>query len=149
MTASRIRLAALTLTGVATVGVLAACGSSDGTAGSPAPTPVTSSAAPADPSSSAPAKTGKPIAVTETEYKIAMGSTSLSAGTYTFDVKNAGHTGHALTVDGPGVEDQTTGLIEPGQSGTVTVTLAKGTYDVYCPVGDHKAMGMDESLTVS
>jgi uncharacterized cupredoxin-like copper-binding protein len=29
------------------------------------------------------------------------------------------------------------------------VTLQAGTYEVWCPIGNHRAMGMDTTLTVS
>ncbi|MDQ6657996.1 MAG: hypothetical protein M3Z00_07200 [Actinomycetota bacterium] len=29
------------------------------------------------------------------------------------------------------------------------MTLQKGTYELYCPVGNHKQMGMDTHITVS
>ena len=34
-------------------------------------------------------------------------------------------------------------------SQTLTVTLHAGSYDIYCPVGDHKMLGMDVHITVS
>jgi uncharacterized cupredoxin-like copper-binding protein len=64
-------------------------------------------------------------------------------------VKNAGSITHALTIDGPGVSDETSGDVAPGASGKVTVTLTPGSYDVYCPVANHKSAGMDTHVTVS
>jgi uncharacterized cupredoxin-like copper-binding protein len=43
---------------------------------------------------------------------------------------------------------KTPGLLSPGQSGSVTVTLAQGTYDLFCGVPGHKAQGMDVHITV-
>ena len=84
-----------------------------------------------------------------TEFHLALPSTTLTAGTYTFDAVNAGRMVHALSVDGPGVEDQHTGPVEPGASAPLKVTLAPGTYDMYCPVDNHKALGMNLTLTVT
>jgi uncharacterized cupredoxin-like copper-binding protein len=56
---------------------------------------------------------------------------------------------HALSIDGPGVEDQRTPAVQPGASAPLTVTLTAGTYDMYCPVGNHKALGMNVALTVA
>ena len=41
-------------------------------------------------------------------------------------------------------------MIEAGQSTTLEVDLAPGTYTVYCPVGEgsHRARGMELELTV-
>jgi plastocyanin len=102
------------------------------------------------PATSAAALAGaRTVSATETEYRIALSSRSLSPGTYTFLVRNAGREAHALTIDGPGVEDRTTGRIRPGASGRLTVTLAPGTYEIYCPVDDHKKEGMATRVTVS
>jgi uncharacterized cupredoxin-like copper-binding protein len=66
----------------------------------------------------------------------------------TFQAQNSGKFPHALTVDGPGVSDQATSKLSPGQSGSVTVTLQAGTYTVYCPVDGHRAKGMLTHITV-
>jgi uncharacterized cupredoxin-like copper-binding protein len=146
--------------------LLAACGGSSSNAvpvtppapvaSEPATAPTTdaspdTSATPSDSPSSASPDSGSATTVTatETEMAIALSTSTFKAGTYTFVVKNAGSVTHALTIDGPGVEDQTSGDVAPGESGKVTVTLKPGSYDLYCPVGDHKAEGMDTHVTVS
>lgn len=35
-----------------------------------------------------------------------------------------------------------------GHSGSLTVDLQPGTYQIWCPVGDHKGKGMDTTITV-
>ncbi len=56
---------------------------------------------------------------------------------------------HSLEIDGPGVSDQRiSGVAPAGQSSTLTVTLQPGSYEIYCPVANHKAMGMDTHITV-
>lgn len=87
---------------------------------------------------------------TETEFHIALSKTTFSPGTYTFTVDNKGQATHNLVITGPGVNHaKTPDLLSPGQSGSVTVTLQKGTYDIYCGVPGHKARGMDVHITVS
>jgi len=89
------------------------------------------------------------VAVSETEFKIAAPAQKLAAGKVTFDVKNAGKIGHDLVVSGPGVTGAAkTALLNPGQSATLTVTLAAGTYTLYCSVPGHRAAGMSAKLTV-
>jgi len=44
---------------------------------------------------------------------------------------------------------KTAGLISPGGQESVTVALQAGTYDIYCGVPGHKALGMDVHITVS
>ena len=92
---------------------------------------------------------GHRVTATETEYKIVLSQTTLSPGTYTFVAMNKGHIGHSLEIDGPGVSDKRIGgTIPPGSSKTLTVTLGKGTYEVYCPVDSHKKLGMDTHVMV-
>jgi uncharacterized cupredoxin-like copper-binding protein len=92
---------------------------------------------------------GTPVDVTLKEYSITVsGGTTLAAGTYTFHVSNSGTMGHNLTIDGPGVEDATTGTFSAGGTADVTVTLKDGTYEFYCSVPGHKELGMDDTVTV-
>ncbi|UIJ33880.1 plastocyanin/azurin family copper-binding protein [Allobranchiibius sp. GilTou73] len=73
---------------------------------------------------------------------------TFTPGTYTFDVKNGGSATHALKIVGPGV-DKSTSDIAAGKSATLTVTLTAGTYDVNCPVANHKMLGMDVKIKVA
>jgi uncharacterized cupredoxin-like copper-binding protein len=135
----------------------AGCSSS----GSPAAAPSSaapSSAAPssAAPSSAAPssaaAAAGGTTAVTaiETEFHIALSKKSFSPGTYKFTAVDKGHLQHNLVINGPGVNmAKTAGLLSPGQSASVTVSLSKGSYDIFCGVPGHKAEGMNVNITVS
>jgi uncharacterized cupredoxin-like copper-binding protein len=111
--------------------VLAACGGGGGGGGS-----------------SAPASSGKKIDVTLKDFSITVaGGSSVKAGTYTFVVTNQGPSDHNLTVNGPGVSNQATPTFGKGTK-DLTVTLKSGTYDLYCSVPGHKALGMDTKLTV-
>jgi uncharacterized cupredoxin-like copper-binding protein len=92
---------------------------------------------------------GTPVNVTLKEYSVDIsGGTTLAAGTYTFHVSNNGTMGHNLTIDGPGIEDKTTGTFAAGGSADLTVTLKDGTYQFYCSVPGHKQLGMDDTVTV-
>ena len=90
---------------------------------------------------------GATVAVTEAEFTIDVAGDP-TAGKNTFTVENTGEFPHDLTIAGPGVEDETTGTIEPGSSGELTTTLEDGTYRFYCSIGDHAAQGMDVEVTV-
>lgn len=81
----------------------------------------------------------------ETEFKIALGSTELKAGKITFDVKNDGKIPHDLAIKG----GEKTKLIQPGGSAQLMVTLKPGKYHLYCTVPGHEQAGMKVDITVS
>jgi uncharacterized cupredoxin-like copper-binding protein len=112
--------------------VLAACGGGSGGGGNSSP----------------PASSGKKIDVTLKDFSITLaGGSTVQPGTYTFVVTNKGPSSHNLTVNGPGVADEATPTFGPGTK-NLTVTLKSGTYDLFCSVPGHKALGMDTKLTV-
>jgi uncharacterized cupredoxin-like copper-binding protein len=89
------------------------------------------------------------IQVRESEWKVQLPpSKTLRAGAYDFHVVNQGKVPHNLTVSGPRVANQHTPTIAPGQSADLHVTLASGTYDLYCSIPGHKQLGMDAKLAV-
>jgi uncharacterized cupredoxin-like copper-binding protein len=89
------------------------------------------------------------VSVSETEFKIALTPASVGPGRVTFTVKNAGKIQHDLAVSGPGVTGTPkTPLLDAGASGKLTVTLAAGSYTLYCTVPGHRAAGMVAKLTV-
>jgi uncharacterized cupredoxin-like copper-binding protein len=88
---------------------------------------------------------GVTVPVTESEFKIVLGSKTLKAGKTTFAVKNAGKIQHDIAI--AGTSDRTK-LISPGGSAQLTVDLKPGTYELYCTVPGHKAAGMDVKVTV-
>jgi uncharacterized cupredoxin-like copper-binding protein len=97
----------------------------------------------------APSSGAQTIQVKEMEYKLTPSSfTVAKPGTVTFEVKNAGTIGHALEVEGNGVEEKTS-TISAGSSAKLTVDLSKnGTYEVYCPIDGHRSLGMEAKLVV-
>jgi uncharacterized cupredoxin-like copper-binding protein len=134
----------------------AGCSSSGSPAAAPSSAPSSAAPSSAAPSSAAPssaaAAAGGTTAVTavETEFHIALSKKSFSPGTYKFTAVDKGHLQHNLVINGPGVNmAKTAGLLSPGQSASVTVTLSKGSYDIFCGVPGHKAEGMNVNITVS
>lgn len=91
---------------------------------------------------------GKPVTVSLVDFALEPKTVQLDApGTYTFQVTNDGQAQHALEIDGNGVEEETDTL-GPGESGEVTVELAAGEYELYCPIDGHRANGMEGTLVV-
>jgi uncharacterized cupredoxin-like copper-binding protein len=128
----------------------AGCSSSGSTAAAASPAAAASSAAPSSAAPSAAAGGTTAVTATETEFHIALSTKSFSPGTYKFTAVDNGHLQHNLVINGPGVNQvKTAGLLSPGQSASVTVTLHKGSYDIYCGVPGHKAEGMNVNITVS
>ena len=74
--------------------------------------------------------------------------TADAPGTYTFEATNDGGVDHALEIEGQGVEEETE-TVGPGESATLTVDLEAGTYEMYCPIGNHRDLGMTGEVTVS
>ena len=120
---------------------LAACGG--GSSSSSTPTPASGGG-----SSSGGAGNGTPVNVTLADFSIDVaGGTNLKPGTYTFTVTNNGPSGHNLTIEGPGVNDQATPTFTSGTQ-SLTVTLKNGSYEFFCSVPGHKEAGMDVNVTV-
>jgi uncharacterized cupredoxin-like copper-binding protein len=90
---------------------------------------------------------GDTIEVTLTEYAIQMPS-SLPSGSATFKVTNEGTEEHSFEFEGQGVEEALTTNLQPGESTTLTAELQAGTYTAYCPVDDHRQMGMQTQVDV-
>jgi uncharacterized cupredoxin-like copper-binding protein len=137
---------------VVALAVLTACSSGGGSGGSSAADDSTTSSSPStDAGSSSGAEAGsatQTVEVSATEFKLALATTNFSPGTYTFQMSDDGHATHAIEIQGPGVDGKKSGTVGPGGTASLTVTLQKGTYDLWCPVANHRAAGMQTTLTV-
>ena len=88
------------------------------------------------------------VRVTEREFKIGLSTTHAPAGPVRFEIKNTGKYPHSLAISGAGVKTKT-GLIPPGKTGVLLVTLKQGAYSLWCPVPGHAAQGMKAMLNTS
>jgi plastocyanin len=89
------------------------------------------------------------IGVEETEYSLYPEEVVLdSPGTYVFRAVNSGSTTHALKIEGQGIEEEMTENLAPDESAEFTVNFEPGSYEFYCPVGDHRDRGMEGTITV-
>jgi plastocyanin len=123
-----------------TVLSVAGCGDDDEDSEVSAPDQATSAPTGGD-------TTGTVIDVDERDFTIELSTTEFAPGTYTFVATNNGQTTHALQIEGQGLEEETED-IAPGDSASLTVTLETGEYELFCPVGNHKDMGMELDIAV-
>ncbi len=140
---------------------LTACGGSDDDdSTAAAATPSSAEAAPtsasesptssdAPTSSAAEEPAGGTLEVSSVDFAYELDSTELAAGEYTINLTNEGGASHDLVVERDGEEIDSTDVIGPGESSTVTVELEPGEYVFYCSVGNHRSMGMEVSVTVT
>ena len=92
---------------------------------------------------------GETVDLTATDFKFNPDDPTVNAGDVTFKVTNDGQTAHNLEVEGPNGEAEIEGDVQPGDSGEVNVDLSEpGKYEFYCPVSNHKELGMVGEVTV-
>jgi uncharacterized cupredoxin-like copper-binding protein len=119
----------------------AGCGGSNDTSSSTAASSTTTAAQGGAGSSS--------VDVSETDFKLNPSDPKVKAGQITFNVSNDGQTVHSLEVEGPNGDQELQSDLSPGQKGVLSVDLSKpGKYEFYCPVGNHKQLGMKGEITV-
>jgi plastocyanin len=92
--------------------------------------------------------TGTGVQVTEKDFSISVARNAFTPGSVTFEVTNEGPSSHNLTVNGPGVNDAASSTLASGGKGNVTVTLQKGSYELFCSIPGHKERGMDLTIHV-
>ena len=140
------RRVATLLVAVAAVGALVACGDDDERDGAGATTGTT----PTEGQAQAPA--GEPVAtvdVTETDFALDPQNPRIErAGIIEFRISNEGETVHALEVEAPQGEFETE-EIPPGEQATLEADLPEGEFVWYCPVGNHREMGMEGTVVVA
>jgi plastocyanin len=132
---------------------LTACSGGDDAAG----TAATSAAAPTSgaetsgttAATATDAAEAETVTATEGEMFIELSEDSFRAGGYTFEVVNEGSATHDFMVERDGNDVAGTESIAPGSSATLTVDLEPGEYVFYCSIGNHRAMGMEVTVTVT
>ena len=138
------RFAALCATGAAIAVPVVGCGGSSDDNGS------TSNAATPVSTSGGGSTSGGTVNLTATDFKFAPSDPTVSSGKVTFDMKNDGQVTHSLEIEDvtPGHDQELEGDVSPGQSGTLAADLKPGKYEFYCPIANHKEMGMQGEITV-
>jgi len=137
------RFAALFAIGAAVAVPIVGCGgSSDDDSTSNAATPASTTGGGAS-------GAGATVDLTATDFKFDPSDPTVKSGEVTFKLNNGGQTTHSLEVEDVNGEDvELEADVSPGSSGTVKADLKPGTYEFYCPVDNHKEMGMTGEITV-
>lgn len=92
--------------------------------------------------------TSEAYEVSETDFELEPPSLTVDAqGEVTLTAVNDGETAHALAIEGPDLEEETK-TITPGESAEVTVDLKSGSYTMYCPISNHRELGMEGTIVV-
>jgi plastocyanin len=96
----------------------------------------------------------QPIAFGASEYKfepknVIVNSGTTQAAVVRFVMRNNGSLAHDLHVEKDGQDLGGTPIFAPGKTESGQATLAPGKYDFLCTVGDHAALGMKGTLTVT
>lgn len=123
--------------------LLAGCGGDDE---EPATTPEPAAEATEAPADSGGGEAVKVSSPADGSLKFDQATLTAKAGKVTFTYSNPSQVPHAFEVEGSGVEEETDTITEGEAS--VTVDLKAGSYEYYCPVGQHRAAGMEGTLTV-
>jgi plastocyanin len=97
---------------------------------------------------------GQPIAFGADEYSFEPKNVTVNAGTsqptvVRFTLRNDGSLAHDLHVQEGGGDKGGTPIFGPGKTESGQATLGPGTYEFICTVGDHAALGMKGTLTVT
>ncbi len=90
------------------------------------------------------------IQISENEFSLEPSNVTLpEIGTYEFEVTNNGQITHALEIEEEDGAEVETGEIAPGETKTIQFAFsAGGSYEMYCPIGNHRDEGMDGMITV-
>ena len=115
---------------------------------SPAPTSaVAASPAPSAAASTAPSNA---TAVIVKDFKIEPADIKAQGKTVSLAVTNQGPTIHNVTIrDASGVVIVATRDLKPGESETISATLAPGSYFLFCSLPGHESLGTKGTLEVS
>ena len=128
--------------------LLAGCGGDDEPAAESTPTEQSTPAPESTPTEESGGGGGATLAIeadpggdnafTETEL-------TATAGEVTIEFSNESSSPHAVAIDGV---DGVTETVTAADAPPLTVTLEAGEYTFFCPVGTHRADGMEGTLTV-
>jgi len=95
-----------------------------------------------------PAPTTYDVNVTLENFDITFSAGTFKPGIYRFHVTSSGGS-HDFLIAGASISTAGTPLLGLNESATVEVTLNPGTFTIWCSVGNHRALGMETTISVS
>jgi plastocyanin len=117
-----------------------------GATATPTPTPTATPVATATPN---PWPTRTNVDLTDIrEWSVRPSYRTLAAGAIDFNVNNRGEDDHDLTVRDANRRQLGRLPLAPGETETLTLTLAPGSYTLFCSLTGHEAAGMKADITV-
>ena len=134
----------LTLFAAVAVLALAGCGGDD----KESPAKATPEATATEAAGSGGGGENLTIAADPSALKFDKTELTAKAGKVTITMDNPSDIPHAVEIEGNGVEEEGETVGKGGKS-VATADLKAGTYDFYCPVGNHRGAGMEGKLTVN
>jgi plastocyanin len=87
--------------------------------------------------------------ISPSELQLQLSRPSLAAGTAIVEQYNAGSDPHNLILEKGGKVSFAYPTLDPGGDQKQTVVLRRGTYTLYCNLLNHRALGMQATLTVN
>ena len=90
------------------------------------------------------------VKVSLTEWDLGFKEITVEGEAATFQIANDGSTVHSFELEGKigGEEFEVVAPdLAPGEAASFSVELPAGTYEVYCPIGDHEERGMAGTVT--
>ena len=145
---SRRVVALLAATAVA--GAFAACGDDDEREGAGATT-GTGTATAEEPAQEPTGEVVATVEMSETDFELDPQNPEIEEpGVVEFRISNDGQTQHNLEVETPHGEFELEENLQAGETATLKAELTEpGEYVMYCPVDNHREMGMEGTVTVA
>jgi plastocyanin len=91
---------------------------------------------------------GGHVSITLDDFLIAPQAVRVAPGRVTFTATDRGRTTHTLRVMRNGRDLVKITTLKPGERGSATATLRRGTYKLYCAIANHEELGMWGTLVV-
>lgn len=73
----------------------------------------------------------------------------IGPGLTVFEVMNEGQKEHSFVIEGQDVMQRLEENLKPGETRTISVELKPSGYNIYCPIDNHKNMGMASVIRIT